>query len=316
VFPLQLESRHVELEKRRAKIVRPRLLGTINDDELQLSDFVFAPTTHNATLVYELTSWLRMQRTLRWDQLRVVKIPEDSSFSYAARARLPWATLAERYDASAYFDVSGTYEQATQAMSNKFRSNLRRRARLADSTAPRRFRSYHRPEDAPEGFDVFLKVEASGWKGQNGTSSAIRCRPGMLAFYSELVREFAPLGNCFIHTLWHGDLPIAAQFGLRIGRTLHILKVGYRDTHALLAPGILLHEMTIRHACQDPGIDVLSLVNSPPWAKSFRPLTVGVWLYRTPNWTMRGLLAQVGLLAWNKWKIRPARAFVSAEEES
>jgi hypothetical protein len=38
------------------------------------------------------------------------------------------------------------------------------------------------------------------------------------------------LDKPFLHTLWHVDLPIAAQFGLRIGRTQHILKVDYRDT--------------------------------------------------------------------------------------
>jgi hypothetical protein len=84
----------------------------------------------------------------------------------------------------------------------------------------------------------------------------------------------------------------------------------------VLAPGILLHEQTIRYACDDPEIDTLSLVNSPPWAKSFRPLTVGVWLYRTPNWTARGLLAHLGLLTRNKWTARHSRFVVPAEEKA
>jgi CelD/BcsL family acetyltransferase involved in cellulose biosynthesis len=308
IFPLQFQSRRVIF-------LRPRFLGTIDDDELQLSDFVFAQTPENATLVFELTQWLRKQRVLRWDQLRMLKIPDDSSFAYAARARLPRMMLAEPYDGSAYFDTRGTYEQATQAMSNKFRSNLRRRRRLAESAAPLRFQCYRRREEIDAGFNVFLEVEASGWKGLEGSSSAIRCRPDMLSLYTELVREFAVRGECVINVLWHGEQAIAGQFALRSGRTLNILKVGYRDSHAAFAPGILLHELTIRHACEDPGIDTLSLVNDPPWAKSFRPASVEVRLYSAPNWNARGLCGHLGLLVKRKWKARASRAAAESTQE-
>lgn len=309
VFPLQLQNRRV-------KILRPRFLGTIDDDELQLSDFVFAQTANNADLLYEMTRWLRAQRTLRWDLLRMLKIPEDSSFAYAARARLARPTAAVRYDASAHFDTSGTYEQATRAMSSKFKSNLRRRARLAESTAALRFQSYRLPDELDQAFDLFLEIEASGWKGSSGTSSAINCRPEVLAFYTALLREFGARDECIINVLWHGEQAIAGQFGLRIGRTIHILKVGYRDGYSLLAPGILLQERTIRHACEEPEIDVLSMVNDPYWARSFRPLTVGVWLYYVPNWTARGLLAYVGILIRRRWKARISAAAVAADEHA
>jgi CelD/BcsL family acetyltransferase involved in cellulose biosynthesis len=309
VFPLQLHGRYVA-------VLGARLLGTINDNELQLSDFTFAQTARNAHLVYELTRWLRRQRTLGWDQLRIVKIADNSSAAFAARAKLPSKTVAEIYDGSAYFDVSGTYEQATRAMSNKFRSNLRRRTKLAESTAKLRFQSFQRPEDIEAGFRIFLDVESSGWKGPEGTASSIGCTPQMRAFYAELVREFGPRNECIINVLWHGEHAIAGQFGLRIGRTLHMMKVGYRDADALLAPGILLHSMTIRHACEDPGTDVLSLVNDPPWAHSFKPMSMPVWLYRTPNWTLQGLLAHAGLLMRRKWKPRGSPAASPTAEQS
>jgi CelD/BcsL family acetyltransferase involved in cellulose biosynthesis len=298
IFPLQFQRRTV-------KFLRPRLLGTPDDDELQLSDFIFAPTIASAGLVYELTRWLRLQRILRWDNLRILKIPEDSSFAYAARARLPRMTIVETYDGSAYFDTRGSYDQATAAMTSKFRSNLRRRARLAEQSARLHFKSYRRPEELDDAFRIFLEVEASGWKGTAGTSSAICCRPDALAFYTALVREFAPRNECLINILWHGEHAIAGQFGLRIGRTLHLLKIGYRDSLAQFAPGILLHDITLRDACQDSDIDVLSLVNDPPWARSFKPLVNPVRIYRIANWTARGQLLQIGLLARRKWKRSP-----------
>jgi CelD/BcsL family acetyltransferase involved in cellulose biosynthesis len=307
VFPLQFQ-------RRRIRLLHPRLLGTPDDDELQLSDFTFAPTADNAAFVYELTRWLRSQRILRWDQLRLLKIPQDSLFAYSARTRLHKTTLAEIHDSSAYFETSGTYEHATRHMNSKFKSNLRRRVRLAETTAPLRFQAYSRCEELDDGFRLFLDVEASGWKGDAGTSSAIRCRPSALAFYSELVREFGSRGECVVTILWHGEQVIAGQFSLHIGRTLHVLKVGYRDAVSQLAPGIVLHDMMLRHACTEDDIDIVSLVNNPPWARSFKPLTHPVWIYRTPNWTMRGLLFQAGLLARRKWKRKAAPVQATAEE--
>jgi CelD/BcsL family acetyltransferase involved in cellulose biosynthesis len=307
VFPLQFQSHRV-------KILRPRFLGTIDDDELQLSDFVFARIASNSNLLYEMTRWLRKQRVLRWDMLRMLKIPDDSSFAYAARARLPRATMAMRYDGSAFFDTSGTYEHATQAMSSKFKSNLRRRTRLAENSAPLRFQCCRRRDELDEAFELFLDIEASGWKGPTGTSSAIRCRPGALALYAALLREFGARDECVINLLWYGEQAIAAQLGLHIGRTLHILKVGYRDVHSVLAPGILLQERTIRHACEDAGIDTLSMVNEPYWARSFKPLSVGVWLYYAPNWNVQGLLAHVGILLMREWKARFSKPAVPPKE--
>jgi CelD/BcsL family acetyltransferase involved in cellulose biosynthesis len=289
IFPLQNQTHSVS-------ILRPRFLGTIDHDELQLSDFVFAPTAANANLLDELTRWLRTQRVLRWDVLRLMKVPDDSSLAFAARARLPSMTVATRYEASAYFDTSGTYEQATHAMTNKFRSNLRRRTRLAENRAPLRFQCYRQQEELNSAFNIFLEIETSGWKGVTGRSSAIRCRPKVLAFYAETVREFSARNECIVNLLWHGEQAIAAQFGLHIGRTLHILKVGYRDLNSLLAPGILLQDRTIRHACEDASVDTLSMVNDPDWALSFRPKTLDVWKYFAPNWNARGLLAHLGIL--------------------
>jgi hypothetical protein len=59
-------------------------------------------------------------------------------------------------------------------------------------------------------------------------------------------------------------------------------------------------ERVLQQACADPGIDVLHLVNEPPWAKFFRPLVVGVWSYFAPNWSLRGLLVHLGLLLKRK----------------
>jgi len=293
IFPLHFQDV-------RAMTFRPRVLGTIDDDQMQLSDFVFPQTVENEHLLYSLTQWLRTQRIFRWEELRLRRVSAESSIAYAARARLPQGTVPLQYDTSAYFNTAGTYEQATHAMTAKFKSNLRRRNRIAEETAPLRHQVYRR-EGLQQAFEIFLELEASGWKGEKGTSSAIRCQPAMLAFYTGLLREFCAWDACVINLLWHGDRAVAGQFCLQIGRTLYILKVGFSEAHSKFAPGLLLLERLLHHVCDDPDIDVLHLVNEPPWAAFFRPEIIGVWSYFAPNWSVRGFLVHMGLLA-KRWR--------------
>jgi hypothetical protein len=310
IFPLHFQDV-------RAGAFRPRVLGTIEEDQMQLSDFVYPRTVENESLFYSLTQWLRTQRIFRWDELRLRKVSSESSIAYSARARLPQATVPLEYYTSAYFNTAGSYEQATHAMTSKFRSNLRRRKRIAEETAPLRHQVY-RQNGLREAFETFLDIEASGWKGEQGTSSAIRCQPTMLAFYSALVREFGAWNACVINLLWHGEQPVAGQLCLQIGRIHYILKVGFSEAHSKFAPGVLLLERMLHHLCDDPEVDVLHLVNEPPWAKFFKPEITGVWSYCAPNWSVRGFAVHLGLLAkrWRESRSPNPAAGVEAHPES
>ena len=306
VFPLQFQKYDV-------KFLRPRLLGTIEDGELQLSDFIFAHSAANRGLFDALTDWLRRQKHLAWDELRLRKVREDSAIAFSANACLPRGTLTLRNDGSAYFDTRGSYDLATQAMSGTFKRNLRRLSRRAEESAPLRFQSYRRPGELDQAFEIFLEIEASGWKGSTGTVSAIRCRPAALAFYTGLVREFALRDACVINLLWHGEQPVAGQFCLKFGKVLNVLKIGFSDAHASFAPGNLLLDRAIRQACDDVETYTLSLVNEPSWARNFKPLTLGVWTYNSPNWSLRGLLVHMALVikrTRDAWKKQPAAAAV------
>jgi hypothetical protein len=288
VFPLQFQKYVV-------KGMQPRVFGTIDDDEMQSCDFVYRRIAENEGLLNAFTQWLRTQRTIRWDELRLRKVREDSAIAHSARARLPKATIMLCHDGSGYFQTSGNYDLATESMSGTFKRNLRRLARRAEETAPLRAQSYRRQEELPRAFETFVDIEASGWKGES--SSAIRCRPAMLAFYRAVVEQFSARDACVINVLWHGDRPVAGQFCLHIGTTLNILKIGFSDEHASFAPGNLLLERTIRMACEERNIDIVSLVNNPSWARNFKPLTLGVWSYCAPNWSVRGAMIHLGVLA-------------------
>ncbi len=294
----------------------PKLLGTIDDDQLQLSDFVFRKVPENAQFMQELVAWLKTRSGLRWDGLRLRKLREDAAVCYAAAHALPGRAQALQHDTSAWFEAHAGYEHAIAAMTGDFRRNVRRQLRRAEETWTVRSETATSGEALQRAFEHFLKIEASGWKG--GEGGAINCQPTLQAFYQSLVRDAGAEGACVINLLWFGDEAVAAQFALRAGRTLHILKFGYSETYAKFAPGNVLLQMIIQQACEDAQTDVVSLVNFPPWSIRFRPHTAGVWSYFIPNNTLRGHAALIGLLAkrtLDRWRQRRAAADAGAKTD-
>lgn len=297
----------------------PRLLGTIEDDQLQLSDFVFRQAHENARFMDELVQWLKSGSGLHWDGLRLRRVREDAAIRYAASHALPRNTQVLQHAASSYFDTRADFEHATRAMSYHFRRNLRRQLRRSEEAWKVRAETASSGAALQHAFEQFLKIEASGWKGDEGSGSAIHCQPALLGFYQSLVRHFGARGECVINLLWFGEQAVAGEFALKTGRTLHVLKCGYREEHAKYAPGNVLLQLMIQQACEDVGTDMLSLVNDPPWSHRFKPLKTGVWSYFIPNTTLRGHLTLWGLLgkrAMDRRRQPPVSATPEEAEEA
>jgi hypothetical protein len=92
----------------------------------------------------------------------------------------------------------------------------------------------------------FLRLEASGWKGRNGTAIANSARE--VAFYSDLVQAFGERGWLEWHTLRVDGRLIAAELGLRCGTALIIPKIAYDEPFADCAPGSILTDAVVRNA--------------------------------------------------------------------
>jgi CelD/BcsL family acetyltransferase involved in cellulose biosynthesis len=109
-------------------------------------------------------------------------------------------------------------------------------------------------DDPTEGglLDAMLRLEASGWKGRDGT--AIRDSAADTRFYTELARAAARAGVLRIASLWDGERLAAFEYGVLGGDRLFLLKVGYDEAHADYAPGHLLAAWHIAQCCADPAV--------------------------------------------------------------
>jgi len=127
------------------------------------------------------------------------------------------------------------------------------------------------PADLAAGYEELLEVEASGWKGAHGSS--IRRRPWYEAFYRDLLGRLVRDGHCEVRSLRAEGRCIAAGFWVYTGRGCVLLKCGYDESYAQASPGRLLTHKGLEWACDDPGVDFVSLIGDAPWLRHWNPET-------------------------------------------
>jgi CelD/BcsL family acetyltransferase involved in cellulose biosynthesis len=88
-----------------------------------------------------------------------------------------------------------------------------------------------------------FRVEASGWKGQNGT--AILSSPRTEGFYTAVAEAFAARGELRLSRIVLDGETAAFDLTLLHGRRLYLLKTGFDERFRRLAPGLVLRLATI-----------------------------------------------------------------------
>lgn len=108
------------------------------------------------------------------------------------------------------------------------------------------------PGEIKRDLDIFLTLEASGWKARRGT--ALAQHEGDKAFVRRAVADAAARGHCEIVTLHAGDTPVASGIVLRHLDRAFYFKMGVDERFAKCSPGVQLTLDLTRHLCADPAI--------------------------------------------------------------
>jgi CelD/BcsL family acetyltransferase involved in cellulose biosynthesis len=143
-------------------------------------------------------------------------------------------------------------EMLREALSAKKLKELRRqRHRLAEH-GDVAFDVARSQQEVASALEVFLKLEAGGWKGERRT--ALAQVEGDAAFVRRATSALAASGNCEIVTLRSGDTPVAAGIVLRHQERAFFFKIGVDERFAKYSPGVQLTLELTRHLCADPPI--------------------------------------------------------------
>lgn len=138
------------------------------------------------------------------------------------------ASLDCTLDANAYLEKN---------LSGNRRQKLRRSKRTLTKEGDFSSRWCTEENDAVEGFEAFLTLEASGWKGDGG--SAISSSESRTRFARQAVRAMAARGKIGVLVLSVNETPVAANVLLLDGPHGIAWKTAYDESLSRHSPGVL-----------------------------------------------------------------------------
>ena len=180
------------------------------------------------------------------------------------------------------------YEQVEARLDAKFRQNLRRRKRRLAEQGKVEYQIVDGKDDKrlSDALADFFDIEASGWKGKDGT--AIALRPELVGFYTQVARDAAKRGALALGLLELDGRPIAAHLSIVHARRHYLLKIGYDESRHEHSPGQQMASEAIRDSCErglaefdflgpcmEWKLDWESELRTHTWLTIFRPTLAG-----------------------------------------
>jgi Acetyltransferase (GNAT) domain len=271
--------------------VTSRLWRLPEHTHMPLADVIAAQGVSGAELVAALLAAMRTQG-MHWDRVQFTGFTEESCLNCAALAggralhrdvltssdqvvcNLPWEVFATRF-------------------SPNFRSNLNKARHKIERAGGATYEVTNDPVRVEALFPEFLRVEASGWKGASGTRTAIACDPRAVEFYRALMESWEPSGRVFINVMHFAGRVIASQFCLCDTDTVFILKLGYDESFAHVAPGNSLLEQLVRWCCASPNLHKINLAGQARWFQDWHPEPNNVYRVHLFNRTPIGQIHRI-----------------------
>lgn len=241
-----------------------------------LSDIVLSDRLQGRDVAGALRAFLSESR-MEWDVLAFGNVLEDGgAFALAPDDPYRVALPTRRCD---YLVRPANYHKFAKTLSKNFRANLRKaRNKLSRFKSEGRLQclSVRDPAQLEWAFEEFLRVEASGWKGEAGTRSAIQFSQRLRQYYHSLLTGFAELDGYEINLLRLDKRSIGTQFCLCTDDTSYLLKIGYDEAYAKYAPGNMLLEWLLKRS-NDMHIHNINLITDTPWHADWVPASYQVY---------------------------------------
>jgi hypothetical protein len=252
---------------------------------------VVAVNEHARLALWEELARLAPKR-LHLAQMRVGS-PETEIACSALRSAGYGVLPSVREESCPYVVLPRNFDELLASRSRNARQQVRSRRRDLHRAGKVRFRTTSDGTEVERDFDAFVRLEASGWKGREGT--AITSHPGASSFYHAFVRRAAECGWLRLHLLELNGILIAGSLVVAFGGEGFFIKTAFDESYAQLAPGAVLMAEMLRAACEEGlrGMDLLGRADQYKmrWTESTRPRQ-HLRVYRGPV----GRIAQRG---WN-----------------
>lgn len=166
----------------------------------------------------------------------------------AARDAGAGTMLCRPVDLHPVIDIDGDWESYRASLSSKQRREIGRARRRLSELGEVSVEVLDGAGGVGDALDVAFAIEASGWKGREGTALALR--PADARMYRLLAMWAARRGWFRLALLRLDGRPLAFQFGIQAHGVLYALKIGYAGDEAARrhSPGLILIAAEIERA--------------------------------------------------------------------
>ena len=218
-------------------------------------------------------TWQFLGQLDGWDMLHVSNAPEESTVSrLATEAKLNGFQTIRVPDRPNPYIPADPELLEQMPLSSKLRTKLRQvRRKLAEygSAQLRRVDTYDR-----EALDRFSRMDASGWKGKEGTAIL---RAGTQPFYDEIAKSAAHFGYFSLYMLeLRGEL-MAGHFSFTYRNMCYSPITSYNEKFAYYGPGHLIVSEILQD-CAARGVGGFDITGQDQpwkmmWTREARPVS-------------------------------------------
>lgn len=238
--------------------VRVRVVQSLTNVESYRFEFLAA----DGRLDLARHLWRTLCHAGNADVIRLDHVPEGSPTLAAgldvAREQ-GWRAVLEETFVTPVRALS-TSQAWDHGLRSSFKYKLRNRLKRLALKGEVAFDMASTAQDVSNALPKFYQLEASGWKGAQGT--AVVQQPSVKRLYDELVRA---CGDVRIALLNVAGTPIAAQVYRASGRTLFMFKTAYDEAYGLYVPGHLVTARVVQYGIQHGMTALDFLADNAPW---------------------------------------------------
>lgn len=245
---------------------RPVLLFKTPHDLLHTASVDMLTRRGQECLMDDFLNYLQTSRK-GWPLVRFRSLPEHSPSMIRLKQKKGCGAICRPAGAENFIRLPADYSAYCDGLSHGFRRQLKRRGRKLEELSGVGFLLREDSRPAAANLACLMEVEDSGWKGaRNSSISAVEGDSALFLAAAERLKRYGWMEWNFLEA---DGKTVAAQFAMKINRTLYVLKIGYRDDYAFCTPGNLLFAKVIENSIAQGDTDEINCMATCDWHKEW-----------------------------------------------
>lgn len=258
-----------EIQLRKFYLLNFNTIGFSEHNHFGIND-ILTDSNKTVQLLFDfIYSELKKNRLIQWDLFYFKRVMASSNASKCI-LQDSYKTIESKTDDCFIIPIEN-FEDRSNLLSKRFKYDLRYSKKKMEGLGSIQIKSSRNLKDLENAFKDFLFVEGSGWKGKEGSGSAIKLNKELTLFYYEILKGFGKKGELEINIMYLDNNPIACQYNIVLNSSVFILKVGYIEDFKKVSLGhLLIKEKYLEYLQINPYLKFINC-NSASWFSPWRP---------------------------------------------